>query len=64
MTDTPPEFAEEVRPCAGDSARREAGGKELAKLMAEAQRCGSRKCQSWEKAAEQEARLQSKPDRN
>ena len=31
MTDTPPEFAEDARPCAGDSGRREAGGKELAK---------------------------------
>ena len=35
MTDTPPEFAEDVRPCAGDSGRREAGGKELAKQKAE-----------------------------
>jgi hypothetical protein len=35
MTNTPPEFAEDVRPCAGDSGRREAGGKELAKQKAE-----------------------------
>jgi hypothetical protein len=35
MTDTPPESAEDVRPCAGDSGRREAGGKELAKQKAE-----------------------------
>ncbi len=27
MTDTPPEFAEDARPCAGDSGHREAGGK-------------------------------------
>ena len=40
MTDTPPEFAEAVRPCAGDSGRREAGGKELAKQKAEGQGCG------------------------
>ena len=35
MTDTPPEFAEDVRQCAGDSGRREAGGKEIAKQKAE-----------------------------
>ncbi len=45
MTDTPPEFAEDVRPCAGDSGRREAGGKELAKQKAEGQGCGSSRCQ-------------------
>ncbi len=28
MTDAPPEFAEDIRNCAGDSGRREAGGKE------------------------------------
>ena len=31
MSDTPPEFAEDVRPCAGEAGRREAGGKELAR---------------------------------
>ena len=39
MTDTPPEFAEDVRPCAGDSCRRAAGGKQLAKQKAEGQGC-------------------------
>ena len=52
MTDTPPEFAEDVRQCAGDSGRREAGGKELAKQKAEGQRCGSSRCQFGEKGAE------------
>ena len=51
MTDTPPEFAEDVRPCAGDSGRREAGGKELAKQKAEGQGCGSSRCQFGEKGA-------------
>ena len=41
MTDSPPAFAEDARPCAGDSGRREAGGKELAKQKAEGQGCGS-----------------------
>ena len=41
MTDTPPEFAEDVRKCAGDSSRREAGGKDFAKQKAEGQGCGS-----------------------
>ena len=35
MTYTPPEFAEDVRKCAGDSSRREAGGKDFAKQKAE-----------------------------
>ena len=52
MTDTPPEFAEGVRPCAGDSGRREAGGKELAKQKAGGQGCGSSRCQFGEKGAE------------
>ena len=38
MTDTPPEFAEDVRPCTVDSGRREAGGKELAEQKAEENR--------------------------
>jgi len=52
MTDTPPEFAEVVRNCAGGSGRREAGGKELAKQKAESQGCGSSRCQFMEKRAE------------
>jgi len=52
MTDTPPEFAEHVRQCAGDSGRREAGGKELAKQKAEGQDCGSSRCQFREKGSE------------
>ena len=52
MTDTPPEFAEDARKCAGDSSRREAGGKELAKQKAEGQGCGSSRCQFGEKGAE------------
>jgi hypothetical protein len=45
MTDTPPEFTEDARQCAGDSGRREAGGKELAKQKAEGQGSGSSRCQ-------------------
>ena len=41
MTDTPPEFAEDVRKCAGDSSRREAGGKDFEKQKAEGQGCES-----------------------
>ena len=52
MTDTPPEFAEDVRKCAGDSSRREAGGKDFAKQKAEGQGCGSSRCQFLEKGAE------------
>ena len=52
MTDTPPEFAADVRPCAGDSSRREAGGKELAKQKAEGQGGGSSRCPFVEKGAE------------
>jgi hypothetical protein len=52
MTDTPPELAEDARPCAGDSGRREAGGKELAKQKAGGQGCGSSRCQVVEKGAE------------
>jgi len=52
MTDTPPEFAEDLRPCAGDSGRREAGGKELAKQKAEGQGCGSSRCQSRDRVVE------------
>ena len=37
MTDTPPEFADDVRKCAGDSSHREAGGKDFAKQLAEGQ---------------------------
>jgi len=51
MTDTPPEFAEDVCKCAGDSGRREAGGKEFAKQKAEGQGCGSSRCQFGEKGA-------------
>ena len=39
MTATPPEFAEDVRKHAGDSSRREAGGKDFAKQKAEGQGC-------------------------
>ena len=52
MTDTPPEFAEDVRKYAGDSSRREAGGKDFAKQKAEGQGCGSSRCQFVEKGAE------------
>ena len=52
MTDTPPEFAEDARNRAGDSGRREAGGKKLAKQKAEGQGCGSSRCQFAEKSAE------------
>ena len=52
MTDTPPEFAEDVRPCAGDSGRQEAGGKDFAKQQAEGQGCWSSRCQFGEKGAE------------
>ena len=52
MTDTPLEFAEDVRKCAGDSGHREAGGRELAKQKAEGQGCGSRRWQFLEKGAE------------
>ena len=52
MTDTPPEFAENVRQCAGDSGRREAVGKEVAKQKAEGQGCGSSRCQFVEKGVE------------
>jgi hypothetical protein len=52
MTDTPPEFAEDARPCAGASGRREAGGKKLAQQKAEGQGCGSGRCQFGEKGAE------------
>ena len=52
MTDTPPEFAEDVRKCAGDSSRREAGGKDFAKQKAGGQGCGSSRWQFVEKSAE------------
>ena len=52
MTDTPPEFTEDVRKCATDSNCREAGGKELAKQKAVGQGCGSSRCQFEEKGAE------------
>jgi len=52
MTDTPPEFAEDAGKCAGDSSRREAGGKELAKQNAEGQGCWSSRCQFVEKGPE------------
>ena len=45
-------ITEDVRPCAGDSGRREAGGKELAKQKAEGQGCGSSRCQFVETDAE------------
>ena len=56
MTDTPPEFAGGVRRCAGDSSRREAGGKELAKQKAEGQDCWSSRCQFAEKRRGREGR--------
>jgi hypothetical protein len=43
---------ENVRPCAGDSGRREAGGKELAQQKAEGQGCGSSRCQFGEKGTD------------
>ena len=52
MTDTPPEFTADVRQCAGDSGRREAGGRELAKQKAEGRGCWSSRCQFAEKGAE------------
>ena len=52
MTDTPPEFAEDVRKCAGDSGRREAGGKDFAKQKAEGQGCWNSRCQFVENGAE------------
>ena len=52
MPETPPAFAEDVRKCAGDSSRRAAGGKELAKQKAEGQRCGSSRCPFVEQGAE------------
>jgi len=52
MTDTPPEFAEDVRKSAGDSGRREADGKELAKQKGEGQGCGSSRGQFVEQGAE------------
>ena len=52
MTDTPPEFAENVRKCAADSGRREAGAKDFASQKAEGQGCGSSRCQFVEKGAE------------
>jgi hypothetical protein len=51
MTGTPPEFAEDLLKCAGDSGRRDAGGKELAKRKSEGQVCGSSGCQFVEKDA-------------
>jgi hypothetical protein len=56
MTDTPPEFAEDFRKCAGDSGRREAGGKELAKQKAEGQGCRSSRCRFVENDAEVRAK--------
>jgi hypothetical protein len=50
MTDTPPEFAEDIRKCAGDSSRWEAGGKDFAKQKAEGQGCGSSRCPFAEKS--------------
>ena len=52
MTDTPPEFAEDVLKCAGDSGRREAGGKDFATQKAEGQGCESSRWQFVEKGAE------------
>jgi len=52
MTDTPPEFAEDVRKCAADSGRREAGGKDFARQKAEGQGCGSSRCKFGGKSAE------------
>ena len=51
MTDTPPEFAEDVRKCAGDSGRREAGGQELAQQKAKGQGRRSSRCPFVEKGA-------------
>ena len=48
-------IAEDARKCAGDSGRRQAGGKELAKQKAEGQGGGSRRCQFGEKGAEDHA---------
>ena len=45
-------ITEDVRPCAGESGRREEGGKELAKQKAEGQGCGSSRCQLVGKGAE------------
>jgi hypothetical protein len=50
-------ITEDVRPCAGDSGRREAGGKELAKQKAEGQGCGSSRCQFGENGAEVYAKV-------
>jgi hypothetical protein len=44
-------ITEDVRPCAGDSGRREAGGKALAKQKAEGQGCGSSRCKFGETGA-------------
>jgi len=41
MTTLRPEFAEDARKCAGDSGRREAGGRIFAKLKPKAQGCGA-----------------------
>ena len=45
-------ITEDVRPCAGDSGRREADGKELAKQKAEGQGTGSSQCQCGKKGAQ------------
>ena len=45
-------ITEDVRQCAGDSGRREAGGKELAKQKAEGQGCGSSRCQFGENGSD------------
>ncbi len=52
MTDTPPEFAEDARPCAGDSGRREVDGKELAQQKAEGLGCRGSRCPFVEMGAE------------
>ncbi len=52
-------ITEDVRPCAGDSGRREAGGKELAKQKAEGQGCGSSRCQFVENRAERDSLSQT-----
>ena len=52
MTDNPPEFAEDVRKCAGNSGRLEAGGKDFAKHKAEGQVSGSSRYQFVGKGAE------------
>ena len=52
MTDTPPEFAEDVRKYAGDSGRRESGGKDFAKQKAEGQGCRGSRRQFVAKGAE------------